>query len=84
MPLVEGVRGPEAIRYCELCEEYTLQLVGSWYANAEMTKQGIPSEYSHLGPHCPVCEDKIKNGDLSVGDSARDGVDGVRRPATAA
>jgi hypothetical protein len=65
MPLVEGIRGPDPIRYCE-CGEYTLQLVGIFYTDPDERARSLPSEYSHLGPLCPICEDEERrNGDTT-------------------
>lgn len=86
MPLVEGIRGPDPVRYCGICETHTLQLVASYVGyddDGNVTRE--PVTFSHLGPHCPVCTDKIRTGELVLdGDSARDGVDGVRREPAAA
>jgi hypothetical protein len=67
MPLVEGIRGPDSVRWCELCQEHTLQMVGVFYTDAALRAESLPSEWSHMGPHCPVCEDKIEKGEIDVG-----------------
>ena len=40
-------------------------MIASWWGDPELTAQHIPTEYSHVGPYCPVCEDKIKNGEVA-------------------
>ena len=77
MGLVEGIRGPDKVRFCELCQEYPLQLVGSFYGYGEDGRRNTsePVEFSHLGPHCPVCEDRIEKGELNGRDPARASVD---------
>ena len=64
MGLVEGIRGPDRVRWCELCQDFQLQLVGSFYQYGS-EEYPEPNEFSHLGPYCPVCEDKIKKGEAA-------------------
>lgn len=76
MPFVEGVRGPDPIRWCEHCGVHQLLLVGSYFHRNDL---GIPvadepMEYSHL-PTCPVCADKIAKGELCHAYSENPGVD---------
>lgn len=84
MPLVEGIRGPDPIRYCDICEEWTLQLVASYVGyddDGNVTRE--PVTFSHLGPYCPVCTDKIRTGELD-GNAVGASLDGVRRESAAA
>ncbi len=53
MELVEGVRGPDAVRYCDHCQEFSLQLVAQYYRQHESGNE-LDIEYSHL-PECPAC-----------------------------
>lgn len=64
MGFVEGVRGPDPIRWCE-CDQWTLQLVGQFYGedeNGKRTKE--PIEYSHYPAKCPICLDEEKRREL--------------------
>ena len=58
MGLVEGIRGPDAVRFCDHCQDWPLQQVGAFYnysydENGKANKE-LLEEYSHL-PECPVC-----------------------------
>lgn len=71
MGLVEGVRGPDPIRYCD-CGVYKLQLVASfvgWNEDGSHTKE--PVEFSHWPTKCPVCLDKEAKGELGDATGAR-------------
>jgi len=78
VPLVEGIQGAESIRFCEICKQHTLQLVGSFY---DFDEEGHilpgPTRFSHL-PDCPVCSDKLLKGEPINGNPTGDGVGGVR------
>ena len=66
MGLVEGIRGPDAVRYCDHCQEWPLQPVGAHYEYDEdgnINKE--PTEFSHL-PECPVCGGVSRNEPVGI------------------
>lgn len=66
MPLVEGIRGPDAVRYCDHCQEFSLQLVAQYYRTSADGNE-LDTEFSHL-PDCPVCGGVSRNE--LIGDAA--------------
>ena len=73
MALVEGLRSSDRRRWCATSDcLFELQLVAQFYGGEDLTE---PTEFSHLGPYCPVCVDRIEKGELNGRDPARASVD---------
>lgn len=79
MVMVQGVRGPDQLRWCP-CGDHQLEVLGRYYATTAgpISEDDEPIEFSHI-PLCPVCQDEERRGE-----SAGDGVGSVRREPIAA
>jgi hypothetical protein len=77
VPFVEGIRGPDPIRWCG-CGVWRLELIGQFLkSDPEMTDlKDYVYEYSHM-PICPVCKDKIRTGELVLDDATGASLAGV-------